>query len=182
VDHYLRDLGPSGLPPAGPQLLEQSVAPDGGKHISLAEPADMHRSLLRLLQQPQVLCWTPLLAPRLSFAGHGQVDAASFLSKTVACCDQDPPDGVVPQPAAAAGHPVVERSSQLLRFYRTLARSEAVCTRELLARRKLLPGGDHSQHRKQVPRFLHGYTGSLSTSTSRSKHTNLSRSASAVLF
>ncbi len=59
VDHYLRDLGPSCLPPAGPQLLEQSVAPDGAKHTSLAEPADMHRSLLRLLQRPQVLL--PLL-------------------------------------------------------------------------------------------------------------------------
>ena len=51
---------------------------------------------------------------------------------------------------AAAGHSVVARSAQLLRFYRTLARSEAVCTQELLARRKLTPGSDRAQHRQQV--------------------------------
>ena len=51
---------------------------------------------------------------------------------------------------AAAGHPVVERSAQLLRFYRTLARSEAVCTQELLARRKLSPSSDQWQHHQQV--------------------------------
>ena len=55
VDHYLRDLGPDCLPPTGPGLLEQAVTPGGAKRISLAEPADMHRSLLRLVQQPQVL-------------------------------------------------------------------------------------------------------------------------------
>ncbi len=75
------------------------------------------------------------------------------LNSMMLCCHQDPLDGLVPQ-LAAAGHSVVERSSQLLRFYRTLARSEAVCTQELLARRKLLPGSDHSQHRQQVLKIL----------------------------
>ncbi len=51
---------------------------------------------------------------------------------------------------AAAGHPVVQRSVQLLRFYRTLARSEAICTQELLARRKLSLASDRWQHRQQV--------------------------------
>ena len=44
----------------------------------------------------------------------------------------------------------MERSAQLLRFYRTMARSEVVCTQELLARRKLSPTTDCSQHREQV--------------------------------
>ena len=70
-------------------------------------------------------------------------------STTAVCCDQGALDGLVPQ-LAAAGHPLVERSSQLLRFYRTLARSEAVCTEELLVRRQLVPDSDHSQHRQQV--------------------------------
>ena len=65
------------------------------------------------------------------------------------CCEQDLLDGLVPQ-LTTVRHPVVERSTQLLRFYCTLARSEAVCTQELLARRKLSPGSDHSQHRQQV--------------------------------
>ena len=161
VDHYLRDLGPSCLPPAGSRLLEQSVAPDAAKHNSLAEPADMHRSLLRLLQQPQVLtslllalCSLLLLSllDEVKCSNLDAMDGASLVRVEAQQCyaaDQDALDGLVPQ-LAAAGHPVVERSSQLLRFYRTLARSEAVCTRELLARRKLLPGSDHLQHRQQV--------------------------------
>ena len=62
---------------------------------------------------------------------------------------QDVPAGLVPM-LATAEHLVVERSAQLLCFYRTLARSEAVCTQELLARRKMPVDIDRSQHRKQV--------------------------------
>ena len=55
LDHYLRDLGPGCLPPAAAGLLAQSVAPSAAENVSLAQPADMHRALLRLLQRPHVL-------------------------------------------------------------------------------------------------------------------------------
>ena len=53
VDHYLRDQGPACLPSDAAALLARSAAPGGVTDVSLAQPANMHRALLRMLKRPQ---------------------------------------------------------------------------------------------------------------------------------
>lgn len=106
------------------------VCPQAAAGAARAQPADMQRALLGLLQGKQVSA-----APAAGGDHHPPVPAAQQW---------------VP-PLVAAGAPVVLRSTQLLQFYGLLAQSEAACTQALVARRRQqLGAASLGRHRVQV--------------------------------